>query len=893
MFNNFVINGIADFSNIFLLIFLIASFRSFLLIISCFLVSHHPWSHIATSSIDDLSKEDQKRYKYAESIKNGYVRGDEVICEEPIIVCMDGEEILISEDEASVLALGPKFCVMADLSEELFEAEIEECIMKYRWELMGEEEHKTRKKSKSDVAFEVVLSELFSEEEKSKFEEEQELQEAESRMVYRPQEGIFDLSRRRTTDLKGNSRVIFPRKASSFEVESKLEALRVEARAEFRKFMAQKCNKGGKQKSNLTRGQERGLKSLRKRVKDAELVILPTDKSGNFSVMTRGTYEKAGLKHVGGDVPVGNDELWEGQKEINGHVAMLVKCFKIGQNWNHTDRIRETMMGEGMATCPVSLLYKDHKGWTREMGTVPPTRNVAGGHRGMNLYLSEIISDILEPIVETLAGGEEVISTEDLLARIDKLNMEMVKWSPYTWWEGKTVENYVACGECGGNDETNWDMSTPELCDCGRTDIPEDGMVRTTVRWVRTLRRLRWEEDVEWDENDEERTFYSHEMLPEDRQDYMSPMVLVGSDVVSLYPNLDVARVSKMMGEAVRLSPLKWEGVDWMECARYVALNLTNEECRSSKLRRILPWRRKTGGTRPGIKGKNPRGKHRGDTEQWCFPDVILEKWEQRELLATVVEIATHAMFKTHFYDFAGQAYHQKSGGPIGLRGTCAVARVAMQLFDIRWKEKLSRMGIDTWLLARYMDDARAFLPPLKHGWRVGTDGLQFKLGWKLEDKDLSPTQVTARALAGSMEGVEKFLKFTIETCEDTGFFGWLPTLDTCLRVEPNNTINYKFYEKPVSSKRTVQDKTAMNTNSKLQILSQDLVRRLLNTREELGAIVRSTVVDNYAAKLGASGFKTEQIKKILINGIKGYETKRRSRKMMGRSFRNTTRERA
>ena len=70
--------------------------------------------------------------------------------------------------------------------------------------------------------------------------------------------------------------------------------------------------------------------------------MLPTDKSGKFAIMSRNTYEKAGLKHVKKkDREVDGREIWESQKEINGHVAMLIKCFRIGSNWNQTDRIRK------------------------------------------------------------------------------------------------------------------------------------------------------------------------------------------------------------------------------------------------------------------------------------------------------------------------------------------------------------------------------------------------------------------------------------------------------------------------------------------------------------------------------------------------------------------------
>ena len=45
---------------------------------------------------------------------------------------------------------------------------------------------------------------------------------------------------------------------------------------------------------------------------------------------------------------------------------------------------------------------------------------------GVNFYLSEIVSDILEPIADTIVGGEEVISTEDLLARVEEVNQRKV-----------------------------------------------------------------------------------------------------------------------------------------------------------------------------------------------------------------------------------------------------------------------------------------------------------------------------------------------------------------------------------------------------------------------------------------------------------------------------------
>ena len=71
---------------------------------------------------------------------------------------------------------------------------------------------------------------------------------------------------------------------------------------------------------------------------------------------------------------------------------------------------------------------------------------------------------------------------------------------------------------------------------------------------------------------------------------------------------------------------------------------------------------------------------------------------------------------------------------------------------------------------------------------------------------------------------------------------------------------------------RTVQLRAAMDENSKINILSNDMMRRLLNTKEELGAEVRGAVVDRYGAKLLRSGYSREQTQRILKNGIKGFE---------------------
>ena len=513
-------------------------------------------------------------------------------------------------------------------------------------------------------------------------------------------------------------------------------------------------------------------------------------------------------------------------------MSMLLKIFKVGEYWpNNVDRIRETMLGDGLSVCPITLLFKDHKGWKNTQGKVPPTRQVAGGHVGLNMNLSEMVSDILEPMVGTIQGGTEVISTDDMVANVEEVNKGMEGWNNRKAWKGVVEGNLIVCDYCTGNtclcedvgtlkykigsnaleklgivtmgtkyvvkgeesrledeeNDLNTELGKLEIGDGG--EIPEmmeleemtikgehsgisntmgmvsneelidkfgelrlqfkgeisrkvetskEVMKRVTSDVLKGLRDRKWKHSKGWDERDLDRKFYSYEVLPELLQDFETEMVLVGSDVVSLYPNLEVEKVVGSIREAVLKSNIKWEEVDYREGVRYLALNWDLEQCKRSNLRRVLPIRRGKRGTRPGLKGAGPRGKLKGDQEQWEFRDIILQEWEKKQIIAEVVSLATRAMFRNHFYKFGGVMYHQTKGGPIGLRGTCAVARLVMQMFDDKWGKILDNLGVTRWLSFRYVDDSRTLLPPIKAGWRWEDGKLAYTRRWELEDGCIS-----------------------------------------------------------------------------------------------------------------------------------------------------------
>ena len=111
-----------------------------------------------------------------------------------------------------------------------------------------------------------------------------------------------------------------------------------------------------------------------------------------------------------------------------------------------------------------------------------------------------------------------------------------------------------------------------------------------------------------------------------------------------------------------------------------------------------------------------------------------------------------------------------------------------MNLFDVKWEEKLRELGLEILLNSRYVDDGRTFLHPVACGWRWEEGDLIFCRKWEEEDNNLSLKTITKHVILGTLNEVEPFLRFIIESQEDFPT-GWLPTLDTCLRVNDKNQI--------------------------------------------------------------------------------------------------------
>ena len=215
------------------------------------------------------------------------------------------EDDLLDKDEIAVLVRGPKFCVRRVLNEERFLMECEKSYFKLRIDMEDDDDEEDDPGGGETETKEEKL-------ERERIEQAIEIAAIEAKQVFNEEEMTVDYSKKRATDCKHNTCVKLPGPKSAKKEEG-IEYRRMVWKRIYRDFKDQFSDEKGIQESNLTEGESRGLEKLKKRVVDGVLVIVKTDKSGKFSIMSMEEYERAGAVHTRKDTEVTLEFLLKNQ----------------------------------------------------------------------------------------------------------------------------------------------------------------------------------------------------------------------------------------------------------------------------------------------------------------------------------------------------------------------------------------------------------------------------------------------------------------------------------------------------------------------------------------------------------------------------------------------------
>jgi len=330
------------------------------------------------------------------------------------------------------------------------------------------------------------------------------------------------------------------------------------------------------------------------------------------------------------DRQIDRTEMKRIERKINEHTKMWCKVLNVGEQHDHFKRIARSKVTHSEQAASKYLMYKDHK----EGGGYRP---VVSGCNSNTLGLSNLLSDVIESLCQSVTDPFEIISSEDMLANIEEFNEEI----------RQEIEN------------------TPEY---------------------------------DW------------------RDDYL----LIGTDVVGLFPSLSAENTGKAIREQAEKSKIKWKDVDRKWLALYIHLN--RDKCSSLKgIERFLPRRRKgRRGKEAGMGSEecDKRYMEEKPESNWEWPTDIPSEEMIKRMMGAALDIAIVFFFKNFTYTFGGKLYVQLSGGPIGARLTMCAARLVLQQWRDEFIKILREADIKEKMSKIYVDHNRCVVEKLRPGTR-------------------------------------------------------------------------------------------------------------------------------------------------------------------------------
>ena len=133
------------------------------------------------------------------------------------------------------------------------------------------------------------------------------------------------------------------------------------------------------------------------------------------------------------------------------------------------------------------------------------------------------------------------------------------------------------------------------------------------------------------------------------------------------------------------------------------------------------------------------------------------------------------------------------------------------------------------------------------------------------EKKKQNLEESTVKVITEVADSIEPMIKFTGDypTNHESQK---LPILDIQVQMNTENRVLFEFYEKETKTDKVILASSAMSWHQKFQILTNEALRRLRNTSQELGVDIQNFHLSKFSVKMKDSGynpkFRSRVIKK-------------------------------
>ena len=265
--------------------------------------------------------------------------------------------------------------------------------------------------------------------------------------------------------------------------------------------------------------------------------------------------------------------------------------------------------------------------------------------------------------------------------------------------------------------------------------------------------------------------------------------------------------------------------------------------------------------------------KAKNKNEEFDPPKRDSSEQEKKCMLAKAMEIMIIAAMKNHTYKFGNKIRIQKFGGPIGLSLTGELADCVMIDWDKLFLIELNKLGISPEIYERFKDDITLLMESMEKGTMFKDGKLIVDLEKKVLDEEKSDDAVTMEVIQEIANSINPMFQFTVDTPSNHEN-GKLPILDLQVKIneEENNRLDFEFYEKPLKNKKLILSDSAIPAKDKRTILTQECLRRLRNTKVELGKDVQNKHLNEFMVKMKNSGYNQKYRKEVLESALSAFE---------------------
>ena len=246
---------------------------------------------------------------------------------------------------------------------------------------------------------------------------------------------------------------------------------------------------------------------------------------------------------------------------------------------------------------------------------------------------------------------------------------------------------------------------------------------------------------------------------------------------------------------------------------------------------------------------------------------------QKRRMLSKTVEIMIIAGMENHVYKFENELKKQVEGGPIGLALTGEVADCYLIGWDKKFLKKLESFGIHIIIYERFKDDITMVAEALEKGSKLVDGKIVIDEEKRKNDLSKEDDEISMEIILEIAESIDDIVKFSVDlpTKHENGKIAILD-LEVNVNKEEQNRIDFEFYEKPSKNKRVILENAALPSKQKRTILTQECLRRLRNTKVELGRETQIKHLNNYMLKLKNSGYSVKYRTEILDSALKAFE---------------------